>query len=102
MSSRSQPFIARKPNSPLAFGPFTLDLTRGVLLHGIDEVKLRPQSYEALKYLVTNSGRLIPKSELIAVLWPDTPSVSDDSVTQCIRDVRRALSSDGREYVRNV
>ena len=102
MSSRSQPFIAPKIPPPFSFGPYMLDLNRGALLRGSDEVKLRPKSYETLKHLVVNSGRLIPKTELISVLWPDAVSVSDDSVMHCIRDVRRALGDDGQELIRTV
>ena len=102
MSSRSQPFVARKIQPPLAFGPYTLDLTRGALLRGDDEIKLRPKSYDTLKHLVLNGGRLVPKSEMIAVLWPDAAAVSDDSLTQCIRDVRKALGDDGQAFIRTV
>ena len=31
----------------LSFDEFTLDLTRGCLLRGIEEVKLRPKAFEA-------------------------------------------------------
>ena len=102
MSSRSQPSIVPKIPPSFSFGSYTLDLNRGALLRGSDEVKLRPKSYETLKYLVVNGGRLIPKAELIAALWPDTVSVSDDSVMHCIRDVRRALGDEGQELVRTV
>jgi eukaryotic-like serine/threonine-protein kinase len=97
-----QPFVVGKSSPPFAFGPYTLDLTRGALLRGAAELKLRPKSFETLKYLVLNSGRLVPKAELISVLWPDAVSVSDDSLTHCIRDVRRALGDDGQALIRNV
>ena len=58
--------------SPLIyrFGEFTLDLARGCLLKGQDEIKLRPKVYEALKYLVENPGRLVGKQELIQAIYP--------------------------------
>ena len=59
-------------NQILSFDEFTLDLTRGCLLRGIQEIKLRPKPFEALKYLVENPGRLISKAELIQTIWPDT------------------------------
>ena len=58
------------------------------------EVKLRPKSFEVLKYLVENSGRLVSKDELIAAVWPET-SVTDDSLVQCLIEVRRALNNSG-------
>ena len=50
------------------FDGFTLDLTRGCLLRGAEEIKLRPKPFSALKYLVENPGRLISKTELIEVI----------------------------------
>lgn len=47
------------------FQEFTLDLARGCLLRGGQPVHLRPQSYEVLKYLAQNKGRLINKDQLI-------------------------------------
>ncbi len=102
MSSRPSVFVVGDSPQPIHFGPYTLDLIQGALLRDGAEVKLRPKSYETLKYLVVNSGRLIHKKELMSVLWPDAVAVSDDSVMQCIRDVRRALGEDGAQLVRTV
>ena len=68
--------------SSYQFGEFTLDLSRGSVLKGRAEIKLRPKVYEALKYLIENRGRLIGKQELMQALWPDT-CVTDDSLVQC-------------------
>src|SRR2546421_2754532 len=84
-----------------SFDGFTLDLTRGSLLRGTQEIKLPPKPYEALKYLVENPGRLISKAELIQALWPDT-AVTDDSLVQCLREVRRALGEGGPQIVKTV
>jgi len=83
------------------FDDFTLDLTRGCLLRGQEEIKLRPKPYEALKYLVENPGRLISKTELIDVIWPDT-AVTDDSLVQCLIEVRRALGDDAQQVIKTV
>src|SRR5207302_7298351 len=83
------------------FDGFTLDLTRGCLVRGAQEIKLRPKPFEALKYLVENSGRLINKSELIQVLWPET-AVTDDSLVQCSMEVRRALGDEAQQMIKTV
>jgi len=83
------------------FDGFTLDLTRGCLLRGNQEIKLRPKPFEALKYLVENSGRLISKTELIERIWPDT-AVTDDSLVQCLIEVRRALNDDAQQVIKTV
>lgn len=47
-----------------SFNIYTLDLTRGCLFRGDETVKLRPKSFETLRHLVVNSGRLVSKTEL--------------------------------------
>src|SRR6185295_17547521 len=84
-----------------SFDEFTLDLTRGWLFRGDEAIKLRPKSFETLRHLVENNGRLISKNELIAAVWPDT-SVTDDSLVQCLIEVRRALGKDGQQLVKTV
>ncbi len=84
-----------------SFDGFALDLTRGCLLRGTEEIKLRPKPFEALKYLVENPGRLISKTELIEVIWPDT-AVTDDSLVQCLIEVRRALNDDAQQMIKTV
>jgi DNA-binding winged helix-turn-helix (wHTH) protein/TolB-like protein/Flp pilus assembly protein TadD len=83
------------------FGGFTLDLARGCLLRGGEEVHLRPQSYEVLKYLAENQGRLVSKNELIEEVWRGR-AVTDNSLSKCIEEVRMALGGHARQYVRNV
>jgi DNA-binding winged helix-turn-helix (wHTH) protein len=43
------------------FAGFTLDLRRAELRNADRQVELRPKSFEVLRYLVENAGRLIPK-----------------------------------------
>jgi TolB-like protein/DNA-binding winged helix-turn-helix (wHTH) protein/Flp pilus assembly protein TadD len=84
-----------------SFDGFTLDLTRGCLLRGAQEIKLRPKPFEALKYLVENPGRLISKAELIEKIWPDT-AVTDDSLVQVLMEVRRALGDEAQQIIKTV
>jgi DNA-binding winged helix-turn-helix (wHTH) protein/TolB-like protein len=84
-----------------SFDEFTLDLIRGCLRRGTQEIKLRPKPFEALKYLVENPGRLISKAELIQTIWPDT-AVTDDSLVQCLIEVRRALGDEGQQIIKTV
>jgi DNA-binding winged helix-turn-helix (wHTH) protein len=73
-----------------SFDDFVLDLDRGCLLRAGQEVKLRPKVFGALQYLVQNSGRLVTKAELAEAVWSDT-FVTDDSIVQCVVELRRAL-----------
>jgi TolB-like protein/DNA-binding winged helix-turn-helix (wHTH) protein/Tfp pilus assembly protein PilF len=93
--------VQRIQHNTRSFDGFTLDLTRGCLLRGTQEIKLQPKPFGALAYLINNPGRLIEKAELIQVLWPDT-AVTDDSLVQCIGDVRRALGDEAQQIIRTV
>lgn len=84
-----------------SFDEFRLDLTRGCLFRGTLEINLRPKSFELLKYLTENQGRLVSKDELIDAVWNET-SVTDDSLVQCLRDIRRALADDAQQIIKTV
>jgi DNA-binding winged helix-turn-helix (wHTH) protein/tetratricopeptide (TPR) repeat protein len=99
----SQPKLQeqRFPNPIYLFDDFALDLTRACLLRAGRGVKLRPKSFETLKYLVTHNNRLVSKEELMQAVWPDT-FVTDDSLVQCLRDARRALGDEQQRYIKTV
>ena len=84
-----------------SFDGFTLDLRRGCLLRGIEEVKLRPKAFDVLNYLIENHGRLVSKNELIKAVWPDS-FVTDDSLVQCLMEVRRALGDEAQQIIKTV
>jgi DNA-binding winged helix-turn-helix (wHTH) protein/Tol biopolymer transport system component len=83
------------------FRDFTLDLDGGFLRRGADEVTLRPKVFDALTYLVERHGRLVTKSELIEAIWPDA-AVTDNSLAQCLTEIRRALGDDSQQVIRTV
>lgn len=64
-------------------------------------VELRPRSFAVLRLLTENAGRLVTKDELIAKVWDDV-AVTDDSLTQCIADIRKALGDEDRRVLRTV
>jgi adenylate cyclase len=84
-----------------SFEGYTLDLTRGCVRNADLEVELRPKSFELLRYLVTNAGRLISKDELVNAVWPNV-IVSDDSLAQCVSDVRHVLNDPDRRIIKTV
>src|SRR5262249_33836551 len=86
--------------SSYSFGEFTLDLARGCLMRGPEELKLRPKSFKTFSYLVENHGRLVSKAELIGAVWPDV-AVTDDSLVQCLIEIRKALG-DSQHYIKTV
>ena len=99
--SSAEANLGHKPVRQYLFDEFTLDLDRGVLRRGSEEVPLRPKSFEALSYLVEHHHQLVAKSALIDAVWPDT-AVGDNSLAQCLFDIRRALSDDSQQMIRTV
>ena len=83
------------------FGKFTLDLRRGCLRAGEREVDLRPKSFEVLRYLVENAGRLVPKDEIIKVVWPNV-TVNEESLTRCVSDIRLALEDAEQNLIKTM
>jgi DNA-binding winged helix-turn-helix (wHTH) protein/Tol biopolymer transport system component len=78
-----------------------LDLDRGVLLRGSEEIDLRPKSFAVLTYFVEHHGGLLSKDVLTAALWPDL-AVTDNSLPQCLVEIRRALGDDSQQMIRTV
>jgi DNA-binding winged helix-turn-helix (wHTH) protein len=78
-----------------------LDLERGFLRRDETDVPLRPKAYDALAYLVARHGKLVTKAELIAAVWPAT-SVTDNSLSHCLLEIRRALGDESQQLIRTV
>jgi adenylate cyclase len=89
------------PSLPLRPGS-VLDLSWGALLApGGAELPLRPKSFALLQLFVENAGRLLDRDTIMGAVWPDV-FVTDDTITQCIRDIRRALGDKAQRLVRTV
>lgn len=90
---RGVPMITAAADQVFRFGGFTLDLAMGTL-RGVNEpLFLRPKAYAVLSHLARNMGRVVPKSELMDVVWPGV-YVTEDSLTQSIREIRKVLGDD--------
>src|SRR6266849_3374189 len=85
----------------LRFDRFVLDLTRGCLRAGDQDIDLRPKAFEVLCYLAANAGRLVAKQELYDAIWPNV-TVSDGSLVQCIRDLRHKLGDDDHRLIKTM
>jgi DNA-binding winged helix-turn-helix (wHTH) protein len=85
----------------VAFGEFRLDSIRVELTHRGRPLALRPKAYALLTYLLAHPGRTLAKQELIDFLWPSVV-VTEDSLVQCVADLRAALGADGAQLVTTV
>ncbi len=64
-------------------------------------VSLRPQSLEVFRVLAQRHDQVVAKQTLFEAVWPHT-EVTDDSLVQCIADIRRALGESGHQVLRTV
>lgn len=86
----------------LRFAGFELDLGRAELRAPDGEaIRLRPKTFALLHLFATNANRLLSKQELMTAIWPNV-HVGDDSLFQCIREIRSALRDKDRQIVKSV
>ena len=81
------------------FGRFQLDVRARHLLKDGEVVPLTSKAFDALLLLVRHRDRVVTKDELMHAVWPNT-FVSDDSLTQAISSLRRALGD--AEYIATI
>lgn len=81
------------PPMTFAFGDFELDASTYKLRKGDREVALQPKVFDAIRYLVENSDRVVRKEELLEALWPGE-HVNDTAVPWTISRARKVLEQD--------
>src|SRR4051812_41853226 len=86
-----------------SFGPFELDVSTRVLARGGEKVALTSKAFDTLLALVRHRDRIVPKDELIQLVWPDA-FVSEDSLTHSVSVLRRTLgdSSSQPQFIATV
>jgi DNA-binding winged helix-turn-helix (wHTH) protein len=75
----------------LGFSRYRFELETGRLWSGKREIKLTPKASAVPKELVMRAGKPVTKEELFASVWNDAV-VSDDALTSCVQELRRALA----------
>jgi predicted ATPase/DNA-binding winged helix-turn-helix (wHTH) protein len=79
----------------IRFADCELDLDRFVLRRGGEEIRIEPQVFDVLAYLVGHRGAVVRKEELLDAVWGDR-FVSESALTTRIKAVRQAVGDDGR------
>ncbi len=64
-----------------------------------EPVRLRPQCLAVLRCLADSPGRVVTREDLMRSVWPGMV-VTDDSLVQCIGELRRALGDADHRLVR--
>jgi adenylate cyclase len=93
--------MAEAGQKVLKFGAFTLDPNAASLCDAEGQRALRAKSLDVLLYLVRHPGRIVTKDELIEAIWPNV-FVTENSLVQCISDIRAALRDDGQAILKTV
>ena len=62
---------------------------------------LRPKTFALLSALAANVGRVVSKQKLLADVWPGLV-VTDDSLSQCVNELRAALGDRGQDLIKTV
>jgi len=94
--------MERKDRQTLLLGACTLDPSGPTLRSASGSVlHLRSQSMQVLAELAHARGQVVSRDALIESVWPGL-NVTDDSLVQCIKDIRSALSDPDRRIVRTV
>jgi TolB-like protein len=82
-------------------GDFTVDVQSGVLLRDKQTIFMRPKAQTLFSLLALNIGRVVSKADLMDAAWPGI-FVTEDSLTQSIREIRRTLGDERQTLIRTI
>lgn len=86
----------------VTYNGITVDFASGVLRdEGGRIVTLRRQTYDVLKHLAANAGHVVQKEEAMAAVW-GAVAVTDDSLVQCVTEIRKAFRDYRHRLIRTV
>ena len=91
----------RVSNKPLRFGAFTLDPGGPACRARRASCRCARKAYDVLLYLVEHRGRVVSKDELMEAVWPNV-FVTENSLVQCVSDIRAALGEEGPSILKTV
>ena len=81
------------------FDEFEIDLGQQELRRSGQVVRIEPQVFELLVYLVRNSNRVVTKEELIESVWRGR-AISEAALSSCVSAARRAIGDTGKDQRR--
>ena len=77
------------------FDDYALDPNRRELSHGDHTVRLEPQAFDLLEYLIRNRERVVSRDDLLAAIWGGR-IVSDSAMATRINAARYAVGDTGK------
>ena len=100
MSVANEPQSASNGEQSFAFGSLRLLPSQRLLLEGDKPVRLGSRALDILTVLVEHAGRVVPKEELIARVWPNI-FVDESNLKMQVSALRRAVG-DGQGGARYI
>lgn len=83
-------------------GSAVFDPARGLLLDGAGRpVALRAQALKVLEVLVAHNHEVVTRETLHRMVWPNV-IVTEDSLVQCIGEIRRAVGDSAHDVLRTL
>ena len=85
------------------FGEFRLDAAEEVLRRNDERVKINRRTFNVLRVLVENAGRIVSKQEFADTVWANT-FVEDNSLTVTMNTLRKVLGDRAKDtkFIENV
>lgn len=80
----------------IAFGEYTIDLSKRVLRRNGEKVHLAKKPFDVLVYLIEHHGDLVTREELLTEFWSGGQTY-DEAVYSCVSSIRKALRDLGSE-----
>jgi DNA-binding response OmpR family regulator len=88
-------YDGRNENSEIVYNNVRLDVAKGIISTDKTSLRLTKNELGILSFMIKNSGRIVPRDELINYLWDSEEFVDDNTLTVNINRVRRKLEELG-------
>jgi DNA-binding response OmpR family regulator len=88
-------YDGRNESSEIAYNNVRLDVAKGIISTDKTSLRLTKNELGILSFMIKNSGRIVPRDELINYLWDSEEFVDDNTLTVNINRVRKKLEELG-------
>jgi DNA-binding winged helix-turn-helix (wHTH) protein/TolB-like protein len=86
-----------------SFGEFRVDVEEEILWRGDEKLHINRRTFQVLRLLIENAGKIVSKQEFADKVWSDT-FVEDNSLTVTMNTLRKILGDSAKEekFIENV
>ncbi|MEJ2110594.1 MAG: winged helix-turn-helix domain-containing protein [Acidobacteriota bacterium] len=85
------------------FGPFQVDTHERIVRRDGKRLPLTPKVFDILLVLLNNPGKILPKEEVMKLVWPDT-AVEESNLARNVSTLRKVLREDANhpKYIETI